>query len=69
MNTEPTELYVLSVAGSTKHRLDPANNGYANLSLAGDWVYNGFAIGCVEAAVLGAMKGVQRFCPGMQIVE
>ena len=69
VNTEPTELYVLSVAGSTKHRLDPANNGYANLSLAGDWVYNGFAIGCVEAAVLGAMKGVQRFCPGMQIVE
>lgn len=69
VNTQPTELYVLSVAGSTKHRLDPANNGYANLLLAGDWVYNGFAIGCVESAVLGAMKGVQRFCPGMQIVE
>jgi uncharacterized protein with NAD-binding domain and iron-sulfur cluster len=69
VNTEPTELYVLSVSGSTKYRLDPADNGYANLSLAGDWVSNGFAIGCVESAVLGAMKGVQRFCPGMQIVE
>ena len=69
VNTEPTELYVLSVAGSTKHRLDPANTGYANLSLAGDWVYNGFAIGCVESAVLGGMKGVQALCPGMEIVE
>lgn len=69
VNVEPTELYVLSVSGSTKYRLDPADNGYANLSLAGDWVSNGFPIGCVESAVLGGMKGVQRFCPGMQIVE
>jgi uncharacterized protein with NAD-binding domain and iron-sulfur cluster len=68
-NTEPTELYVLSVSGSTKHRLDPADCGYANLSLAGDWVANGFALGCVESAVLGGMKGVQRLCPGMVIVE
>jgi hypothetical protein len=69
VNTEPTELYVLSVAGSTKCRLDPADTGYSNLSLAGDWVYNGFPIGCVESGVLGGMKGVQRFCPGMEIVE
>lgn len=69
VNVEPTELYVLSVSGSTKYRLDPADNGYANLSLAGDWVSNGFPIGCVESAVLGGMKGVQRLCPGMQIVE
>jgi uncharacterized protein with NAD-binding domain and iron-sulfur cluster len=69
VNTQPTELYVLSVSGSTKYRLDPANPGYANLSLAGDWVLNGFALGCVESAVLGGMKGVQRFCPGMVIVE
>jgi hypothetical protein len=69
INNQPTETYVLSVAGSTKYRLDPANPGYENLVLAGDWVRNGFAIGCVESAVLGGMKGVQRFCPGMVIVE
>lgn len=69
INNQPTETYVLSVAGSTKYRLDPANPGYENLVLAGDWVRNGFAIGCVESAVLGAMKGVRRFCPGMVIVE
>lgn len=68
-NTEPTETYVLSVSGSTKYRLDPADCGYANLSLAGDWVANGFALGCVESAVLGAMKGIRRFCPGLAIVE
>src|SRR6185436_14914860 len=69
VNTEPTELYVLSVSGSTKYRLDPADCGYANLSLAGDWVANGLALGCVESAVLGAMKGIRRFCPGLVIVE
>lgn len=69
VNTEPTETYVLSVSGSTKYRLDPADCGYANLSLAGDWVANGFALGCVESAVLGAMKGIRRFCPGLVIVE
>ena len=69
VNTEPTETYVLTVSGSTKHRLDPADCGYANLSLAGDWVANGFPLGCVESAVLGGMKGIRRFCPGMVIVE
>jgi uncharacterized protein with NAD-binding domain and iron-sulfur cluster len=69
VNTEPTETYVLSVHGSTQYRLDPADNGYENLSLAGDWVQNGLAIGCVESAVLGGMKGVQKLCPHMVIVE
>jgi uncharacterized protein with NAD-binding domain and iron-sulfur cluster len=68
-NTQPTERYVLSVAGSTKYRIDPANTGYDNLVLAGDWVQNNFAIGCVESAVLGGMKGVQPYCPTMKIVE
>jgi uncharacterized protein with NAD-binding domain and iron-sulfur cluster len=69
VNVEPTEKYVLSVASSTKYRLDPAKTGYSNLVLAGDWVRNGLAIGCVESGVLGGMKGVQPYCPGMQIVE
>jgi uncharacterized protein with NAD-binding domain and iron-sulfur cluster len=68
-NTEPTELYVLTVAGSTKYRLKPDQPGYDNLVLAGDWVYNGFPLGCVESAVLGGMKGVQRLVPNMKIVE
>jgi uncharacterized protein with NAD-binding domain and iron-sulfur cluster len=69
INDQPTEKYVMSVTGSTRYRLNPAHPGYDNLVLAGDWVYNGFPIGCVESAVLGAMKGVQRFCKGMVIVE
>ena len=69
INDQPTEKYVMSLSGSTKYRLDPANTGYANLVLAGDWVKNGLAIGCVESAVLGGMKGVQPYCPGMVIVE
>jgi len=69
INNQPTEKYVLSVSGSTKYRIDPASPGYDNMVLAGDWVKNGFAIGCVESAVLGGMKGVQPYCPGMVIVE
>lgn len=68
-NTEPTELYVLSVAGSTKYRMKPDQTGYDNLVLAGDWVYNGFPLGCVESGVLGGMKGVQKLVPNMKIVE
>jgi len=69
INNQPTEKYVMSVSGSTKYRLDPAETGYVNLVLAGDWVRNGLALGCVESGVLGAMKGVQKYCPSMVIVE
>ncbi len=70
-NTEPTELYVLSVSGSTQYRMKPDQTGYDNLSLAGDWVYNGFPLGCVESGVLGGMKGVQQLVPSIKkrIVE
>ena len=64
VNTEPTELYVLSVSGSTKYRLDPADSGYANLSLAGDWVATGSPSAASNPQCWAAMKGVQRFCPG-----
>lgn len=53
-NIEGSELYVLSVAGSTKYRLHPAKSGFDNLFLAGDWTWNDINIGCVEAAVISA---------------
>ncbi len=53
-NFEGSELYVLSVAGSTRYRLHPAQSGFDNLYLAGDWTWNDINIGCVEAAVISA---------------
>jgi hypothetical protein len=61
INIDPSERYVLSVAGSTKYRLKSADTGFDNLFLAGDWTHNGLNVGCVESA---AMSGVQA-CRGI----
>ena len=56
INIDPSERYVLSVAGSTKYRLRSGESGFDNLYLAGDWTHNGLNVGCVESA---ALSGVQ----------
>ena len=55
-NIQPSERYVLSVPGSTRHRL-PAHDQdeFTNLYLAGDWTANGYNIGCVEAATMSGL--------------
>jgi uncharacterized protein with NAD-binding domain and iron-sulfur cluster len=55
-NVDPAERYVLSVAGSSAHRLFSDGTGLANLFLAGDWLRTGLDSGCVEAAVMGGMQ-------------
>jgi uncharacterized protein with NAD-binding domain and iron-sulfur cluster len=53
-NVSPGERYVLSVPGDWRYRLRKGNSGFANLFVAGDWVYTGLG-GCVEAAVMSGM--------------
>jgi hypothetical protein len=55
-NVMPSERYVLSVPGSSKHRL-PANDPdeFANMYLTGDWTDNGFNLGCVESATMSGL--------------
>jgi uncharacterized protein with NAD-binding domain and iron-sulfur cluster len=55
-NTSSSERYVLTPAGSVKHRLPSDRSGFENLVLAGDWTKNGIDGGCVEAA---ATSGIQ----------
>jgi uncharacterized protein with NAD-binding domain and iron-sulfur cluster len=55
-NVDPSERYVLSIPGSTKHRLPSGDSGFDNLYLAGDWTANGLNAGCVEAAVISGMQ-------------
>jgi len=55
-NTDPSERYVMSVAGSTSARLKANATGLDNLYLAGDWTDNGFNAGCVEAAFMGGLR-------------
>ena len=62
-NVLATERYVLSVAGSSRHRLpahDPA--GPSNLYLAGDWTQCTINAGCMEAATISGMLCANALC-------
>ena len=54
-NVEPSERYVLSVPGSSEHRIAPADTGFANLYAVGDWTACGINAGYVEGAVISGM--------------
>ncbi len=58
-NVTPSERYVLTPAGSVKHRLPSGHSGFENLALAGDWTSNGIDGGCVEAAVISGIEAAE----------
>jgi uncharacterized protein with NAD-binding domain and iron-sulfur cluster len=55
-NIDPSERYVMSVAGSSSARLQANATGFDNLVITGDWIDNGFNAGCVEASVMAGME-------------
>jgi uncharacterized protein with NAD-binding domain and iron-sulfur cluster len=60
-NVAAWERYVLSLPGTTKHRLAPDDSGFDNLFLAGDWTHNRVNGGSVEGAVtsgVAAARGI-----------
>lgn len=54
-NVDPSERYTLALPGTFKARIRPDRTGFANLSICGDWVDNGFYIGAAEGAVISGM--------------
>jgi len=54
-NIDPSERYVLSVPGSTAHRMKANETGFDNLIVAGDWTWNPMNAGCVEGTVMSGM--------------
>lgn len=63
-NIDPTETYVQSPPGSTRHRMKAWDTGLSNLLVAGDWTYTGLNVGSVECAVMSgrlASHGVTGF--------
>lgn len=62
-NVTPSERYVLSVVGSSQHRL-PAHDreGPHNLYLAGDWTQCTLNCGCMEAATMSGMLCSNAVC-------
>lgn len=52
---QPSDLYVLSQAGTMKCRLGQGESGYRHLFLCGDWTRTSMNSGCVEAATQSGM--------------
>ena len=58
-NIDPSERYVLSVPKSGKFRLKADETEYHNLFFTGDWIDNGYNMGCVECAVMSGLETAQ----------
>jgi uncharacterized protein with NAD-binding domain and iron-sulfur cluster len=54
-NIDPSERYVLSVVGSSKHRLKTDETGFENLYITGDWISTPLNSGCFEAAMMAGI--------------
>jgi hypothetical protein len=55
VNIDPSERYVLAVAGGEFAKLPPDGSGYSNLFLTGCWVDNGLNISSVEGTVMAGL--------------
>ncbi len=58
-NIDPSDLYVQSLPGTNRYRLQPGNTGFTNLTVAGDWTDSGLNAGCVEAATRSGQLAAQ----------
>jgi uncharacterized protein with NAD-binding domain and iron-sulfur cluster len=59
-NVDPSERYVLSLAGTTRLRLPADGSGVRNLTLAGDWIRNPvLSAGFAEAAAASGMAAAR----------
>lgn len=69
-NIDPSERYVQSTVNTTIYRLKTDETGFDNLLITGDWIRNGFNMGCVESATISglqtarAIKGTDEEIPG-----
>ncbi|MFT4940257.1 MAG: hypothetical protein ACI88A_003309 [Paraglaciecola sp.] len=61
-NVDPSERYVMSVAGSSAYRLATDGTQFDNLYLTGDWIQTGVNAGCVEAATMAGMETSRAIC-------
>ncbi|RED12143.1 FAD-dependent oxidoreductase [Pontivivens insulae] len=62
INIAPTELYVRTPPGSIAYRLPPDWDGFANLSLAGDWTITSINGGSAEAALESGKAAADALC-------
>lgn len=63
-NIDPSERYVQAITGTAQYRLKTDESGFTNLLLTGDWIQNGFNMGCVESATLSGMQTAEVIIRG-----
>lgn len=68
-NVDPSERYVLSVVGSSRHRVSTDGTGFANLYVTGDWIRTGMNAGCVEAATMAGMQTARAICGWPRVIR
>jgi uncharacterized protein with NAD-binding domain and iron-sulfur cluster len=68
-NIDPSERYVMSVVGSSAHRLATDGSGFRNLYLTGDWIRTGLNAGCVEAATMAGMQTARAICGWPRVIR
>lgn len=61
-NIDPTERYVATPPGSVAFRLEAWGSGFANLTLAGDWIYTGLNVGSFEGATMSGKLASHALC-------
>lgn len=59
VNASPSDHYVSTPPGSTRHRLAAHDTGFANLSIAGDWTRNGLNVGSMEGSVRSGLLAAE----------
>jgi uncharacterized protein with NAD-binding domain and iron-sulfur cluster len=63
-NLTGSDRYVTVGPGSPRYRLAPADSGFRNLAMAGDWVFTELCSGCLEAAAEGGLGAGRAIIDG-----
>ncbi|MBW2240346.1 MAG: FAD-dependent oxidoreductase [Deltaproteobacteria bacterium] len=58
-NIDPSERYVMSLAGTGHLRFKQGQTGFKNLVVTGDWTHTSWNAGCIESAVLSGIHAAE----------
>lgn len=65
-SVNPSDRYVISAPGTTRHRPRTEETNLTNLLVTGDWIQNGIQGGCAEAAVMAGLQTARAICGSPQ---
>jgi hypothetical protein len=66
-NFDPHERCTLALPGESDNRIDPADTGFANLTVAGDWTANDILAACCEGTVQSGIRAARAISSNKQL--